>query len=272
MNELQDSASIKLEEDHVKQVYELISEDFSSTRYKKWPKVETFVNELPNASLLLDAGCGNGKYLDNTRNTINIGCDISRNLLLICRKKGFEVVQCDLTRHPFRANSFDAVICIAALHHISSHKRRLQCMNSLVGQALSVGSRALIYVWAYEQKLEGNPYLKKQESSEVVERQTRKLELNDGNSLELPIHVNRTPFEAQDVLVPFHAQSKNERGEKSETFLRYYHVYKQGELEQEISSIPNCTICSSYNDCGNWCCVVEKSSETCSKLVQKFSG
>lgn len=46
-----------------RQVYESIAEQFSGTRHREWPRVAAFVEALEPGSLLLDAGCGNGKYL-----------------------------------------------------------------------------------------------------------------------------------------------------------------------------------------------------------------
>jgi len=53
----------EMEKKHVYEVYEKIAPHFSNTRYKPWPKIEKFLNELRPGSLNLDVGCGNGKYL-----------------------------------------------------------------------------------------------------------------------------------------------------------------------------------------------------------------
>ena len=53
----------EIENKYVHHVYDAIAPHFSSTRFAKWPKVATFLNSLPSGSLVLDAGCGNGKYL-----------------------------------------------------------------------------------------------------------------------------------------------------------------------------------------------------------------
>ena len=52
-----------MEKEHVYDVYEKIAPHFSNTRYKPWPRVEQFLNSLPQGSIVLDVGCGNGKYL-----------------------------------------------------------------------------------------------------------------------------------------------------------------------------------------------------------------
>lgn len=64
-----DEDAAHFESSFVHNVYNQIAEHFSSTRHSAWPGVVEFINQLPACSLILDAGCGNGKYL-NIRNDI----------------------------------------------------------------------------------------------------------------------------------------------------------------------------------------------------------
>ena len=52
-----------IEKDHVHKVYEDIAEHWNHTRYAPWPKVASFVQSIPEHSLVADVGCGNGKYM-----------------------------------------------------------------------------------------------------------------------------------------------------------------------------------------------------------------
>lgn len=45
------------------QVYDKISNHFDETRHKQWPNVTKFLQTLNIGDILLDVGCGNGKYL-----------------------------------------------------------------------------------------------------------------------------------------------------------------------------------------------------------------
>jgi alkylated DNA repair protein alkB homolog 8 len=54
----------KLEEENVHKVYNEIGSHFSETRHSPWPKVREFIEALPAGGILLDVGCGNGKYLN----------------------------------------------------------------------------------------------------------------------------------------------------------------------------------------------------------------
>jgi alkylated DNA repair protein alkB homolog 8 len=44
-------------------VYEEIASHFSETRHKPWPNVKNFVESQQPGAVILDVGCGNGKYL-----------------------------------------------------------------------------------------------------------------------------------------------------------------------------------------------------------------
>lgn len=46
------------------QVYEEIADHFSATRHKPWPRIAEFLLAQQVGSILLDIGCGNGKYFD----------------------------------------------------------------------------------------------------------------------------------------------------------------------------------------------------------------
>ena len=77
-----------MEKEHVYDVYEKIAPHFSNTRYKPWPKVEEFMNNVPQGSFVADVGCGNGKYLGcNQENLFTVGTDRCFNFMNICKEK-----------------------------------------------------------------------------------------------------------------------------------------------------------------------------------------
>ena len=93
------------------------------------------------------------------------------------------------------------------------------------------------------------------------------------NSLE--VHVNRTHFDKQDLLVPWHKKptSSDEKcgtGEEMSTkgnhskpvFHRFYHVFKDGELNELVQHIPGARVTEAYYDKGNWCVILEKVLES----------
>ncbi|XP_041360142.1 alkylated DNA repair protein alkB homolog 8-like [Gigantopelta aegis] len=78
-------------------------------------------------------------------------------------------------------------------------------------------------------------------------------------STKLPVHVNRTPFKQQDMLVPWQLKGNSNSNTKSgSTFHRFYHVFKEGELEGLCAAVKECRVVKSYYDQGNWCIILEK--------------
>ena len=140
----------ELEKEFVHTTYEQIAKHFSDTRYKPWPKVEKFLQDLPVHSLVLDIGCGNGKYIASNPLT-RIGTDRTQNLLEICSGRNFSVFRADCMSLPIKTGVFDASISIAVIHHLSTRERRIVALQDML-RILTTGGKALIYVWAKEQE------------------------------------------------------------------------------------------------------------------------
>lgn len=247
--------AIQLEKEFVHQTYDQIAEHFSATRYGQWPSVIQFMNSLPTGSLILDIGCGNGKYL-SVRGESNcnyvIGTDCSRNLLNICMDRGFETFQdnCLNIGTTVREGIFDAAICIAVIHHLATEERRLDALRSIV-RLIRIGGRALIYVWAFEQKRDGlaSKYLKSANSSTTIEK--------DESKETLSIHKNRTEFKKQDLFVPW--KKSGTKMVENQTKLRFYHVFRENELENLIRKLSDSVKLEQiYYDQGNWCAIIQK--------------
>ncbi|CAM8977550.1 unnamed protein product [Rhodiola kirilowii] len=151
LSSLSVGATPDIEKKYVHRVYDAIAPHFSATRFAKWPKVATFINSLPSGQLILDAGCGNGKYLGLNPNCFYIGCDISAPLVGICADRGHEVVVADALNLPYRSGFGDAAISIAVLHHLSTEERRKKAIQELI-RVVKKGGVVLITVWAVEQE------------------------------------------------------------------------------------------------------------------------
>lgn len=96
----------------------------------------------------------------------------------------------------------------------------------------------------------------------------------DGNSKQtntstLPIHTNRTEFEHTDILVPWklkknlikqtNAIDDQSTSKQPQTFLRFYHVFDESELERMCQQFSTAiSIEKSYYDQGNWCVIFQK--------------
>uniref|UniRef100_A0A182KIK7 Fe2OG dioxygenase domain-containing protein n=1 Tax=Anopheles christyi TaxID=43041 RepID=A0A182KIK7_9DIPT len=261
---LLESQAAQVEAENVHRVYNEIAKHFSDTRHSPWPRVEAFVRSLSIGDVLLDVGCGNGKYLASYGRSVLLGCDRSEGLLQVCVERGFNVLQCDCLAVPFRDQSVDACISIAVIHHLATDRRREQAISEMV-RVLRPGGRALIYVWAKNQEANAkkSSYLRQNKQNnkpptvdEPVKVESQPVQVErvaaGAGDCTLPVHTNRTQFQHQDLLVPWKLKS-NESMEKA-TFLRYYHVFEEHELEKLClaSSKNSIELLDSYYDQGNW--------------------
>ncbi|KAH7370604.1 S-adenosyl-L-methionine-dependent methyltransferase [Rhexocercosporidium sp. MPI-PUGE-AT-0058] len=210
------------EEEHVHQVYEQIASHFSSTRYKPWPIVESFLQSVTPGSIGLDIGCGNGKYLAVNKDIFIIGSDRSTNLVKIATQhEPHSAVVADSLSLPHQDGRFDFAICIAVVHHLSTRERRAEAVGAIL-RCLRERGKALIYVWALEQKGSRRGW-------------------DEGGE--------------QDVMVPWvmrRGKKEVEKGmEKEETFQRYYHLYRKGELEEDVVGVGGEVVESGYEK-DNW--------------------
>lgn len=146
-------------------------------------------------------------------------------------------------------------------------ERRKQAMSEMI-RILRPQGKALIYVWAKNQEVQNESnYLKQKYRKNRKDQDPKKeFDVTSFENLPLPVHTNRTQFEHTDLLVPWKlkaskSKSNNENDSKDDnpkTFLRYYHVFEEQELEKMCSQFENILIVKSYYDQGNWCVIIQK--------------
>lgn len=213
---------MEFEREYVHNVYEDIAEHFDKTRTALWGSVHEFILQIPKYSRVLDCGCGNGKYLCSRNDLLWTGMDCSSSLLeLAHRKSKQDVLQANALQMPFREGSFQYVLSIAVLHHLSTAERRLQMMKEIL-RVLEVGGRAILTTWAMEQ-----------ESFSAKWR----------------------CIKDTDYIIPWQKRIGSVFGE---TYERYYHLFVRGELEQLASQCVECRVVRSYYELNNWGIIIEK--------------
>lgn len=91
------------EMENVHKVYNEIANHFSETRHSPWPQVNEFIRQFETGSVLVDIGCGNGKYLQSNRNIFEVArknilssssCfqfELKKNSVIICSWAVIEV-------------------------------------------------------------------------------------------------------------------------------------------------------------------------------------
>jgi SAM-dependent methyltransferase/alkylated DNA repair dioxygenase AlkB len=212
---------------HVHRLYDAIAPHFSSTRHSPWPRVEAYLRRLDPGCVLLDVGCGNGKYLalcsgkagnmwgdEEMPRLAAVGCDRSEGLMSICvGDRGLEGCVADAVSLPFRSSCADVTLSVAVLHHISTLGRRVALVRELL-RVTRPGGQVFVQAWALEQGA-----------------------------------ASRRAFPTQDVFVPWHLQRRflpelsgaeveaaggTLEGKNAIVFQRYCHVYRQGELEELV--------------------------------------
>lgn len=228
-----------IEAENVRRVYDTIAEHWNHTRYKAWPRVDSFIRNLAPGSLVADLGCGNGKNVPAVREVggFSIASDACAPLARIaCESHGAAALVCDCLNTPFRSGTFDAALSIAVLHHLSTEPRRVQALRE-AARLLRPGGELLIYCWSYEQ--------------------------DDERSR------SRHRFVAQDVLVPWSYRTPGiKKGQQApeaekweqapEVCQRYCHVYREGELPGLLALVPELEVVESYFDTGNWCAIARR--------------
>ncbi len=140
---------MEYEDKYVKDVYNNISSNFDNTRTYTWGWINETVNALPKNSIICDLGCGNGRNMMNKDYNF-IGVDNSKELLKICRNKGLNVIEGEMCNIPLNSNSLDALICIAAFHHLSTVERRVKALLEMK-RVVKPGGKVVISVWSIEQ-------------------------------------------------------------------------------------------------------------------------
>jgi ubiquinone/menaquinone biosynthesis C-methylase UbiE len=139
-------------ESQVRDFYNNNYKRFDTSRFSVWNAVKDFVEIIPKNSYVLDAGCGNGKnmiYME--KQNINIvGIDFSTKLLDICKSKSLNVQEADIRILPYNDNTFDYVISIAVIHHLSNENDRINALNEML-RVCKPGGKILVSVWALEQ-------------------------------------------------------------------------------------------------------------------------
>uniref|UniRef100_A0A7S4ESV5 Methyltransferase type 11 domain-containing protein n=3 Tax=Chrysotila carterae TaxID=13221 RepID=A0A7S4ESV5_CHRCT len=249
-----------LERLHVQSVYDSVAHEWHGTRYKAWPRVVEFVNTLPRHSLVADVGCGNGKLAPAFRSNghFGIGSDFSTELVRISAvDMQMEAQVADALMLPYRSDAFDAVTCIAVLHHITTQVRR----QRLIAEALRVlrpGGQALFYAWAMDQTQGGRSGHLFESQDVFVPFHKRQTHAGDG-----PHSAQNHGDAAATAATSTNSIASAEHGcydpaKKAHVFQRYCHVYRQGELTDLAASVDGTRILEEYYDAGNWCILAQK--------------
>jgi tRNA (uracil-5-)-methyltransferase TRM9 len=180
-------------------------------------------------------------------------CARSTNLVKIAKQhEPHGVVVADNLALPHPKGCFDFAISIAVVHHLSTPVRRVEAVRCILellrpGEVGGQGKgQALIYVWALEQKNsrrgwdEGHeqdvmvPWVMTAKKEKVPKKQRKK---GDEPATETEAEPEK--------------KTEENKPEGDKTYLRYYHLYRKGELEQDIAEAGGVVVESGYEK-DNW--------------------
>ncbi|KAK7755901.1 tRNA methyltransferase, has a role in tRNA modification [Diatrype stigma] len=279
------------EQQHVHGVYEEIAPHFSATRHRPWPRVARFLRAQPPGAVGLDVGCGNGKYLGVNPDVALLGSDRSAALVGLARGRAWEttattahaagekdggvaagseaVAVADGLALPFRIGGrnrgrtgdgdggrdrgVDFAICIAVLHHLSTRERRIEGVSAIL-ECLRDGGTALVYVWALEQGSSRRGWDEGADQDRLVPWVMK------AKAKPKPKGAPKKGVVAAagvgDQEQPAAAAGGGSDGDK--TYQRYYHLYKKGELEDDVAAAGGVVLESGY-DQDNWWAIASRS-------------
>lgn len=176
-----------------------------------------------------------------------------------------DVVVADNLSLPHPPHTFDFAISIAVVHHLSTPARRVEAVKcildllrpSLQGVSGSAG-RALIYVWALEQKSsrrgwdEGGeqdvmvPWVMTAKKEKVPKKKKQKRRGGENTAANDDEGEKENDMQSEEKL-----DTPEVKPEGDKTFLRYYHLYRKGELEGDIEQAGGRVLESGYEK-DNW--------------------
>lgn len=269
------------EEEYVHKVYNEIASHFSQTRYKPWPIVTKFLNDQTMGSIGIDVGCGNGKYLNVNPDVFIVGSDRSDGLISCAHdiNSDYNVLVADGMNLPHRNDTFDFAISIAVVHHWTTRERRIQAINHIMSK-VKVGGQLLIYCWALEQGSSRRGYHEGMEQDVLIpwvlqeknkdsSKQTqgkKKKNIAKPDLTGIPPH-ERATFMAkwkeeqekirQAELEKMKEESKKDDEKAGATKYRFYHLYREGELEEDCISAGAEVVSTGYEK-DNWYVIAKK--------------
>ncbi|ATU07354.1 class I SAM-dependent methyltransferase [Methanohalophilus portucalensis] len=125
-------------------------EEYRHVRWAGPLDISSLQEELEGNELILDAGCGHGRYaIPLSQEYIMAGCDVSQRGLLRLREKAeLPLCRASITELPFPENSFDVVLCQGVLQHLFEAERK-QAANQMTN-VLKPGGKLIFEAFGRE--------------------------------------------------------------------------------------------------------------------------
>ena len=136
--------------------YDSIAQDYANKRCRPGEKMKLALPYLAKGMRILDLGCAHGRFYELIPQGVNyIGLDISKNLLIIARKKypKAKFIYGDMTNEKVwqKLGKFDAIFSFASFHHLMNKKDQAKVLGYF-HQSLKDKGLLMIVVWNLWQK------------------------------------------------------------------------------------------------------------------------
>ena len=116
-------------------VYNRIAPLFSDTRAELWEDLKPLGRYAKDGDRVLDLGCGNGRLnqLFAGVSVDYVGVDQSEELLVLARAAypSGRYILADMRLVPLPDHEFDAVYCVAALHHLPTRANQIEALREM---------------------------------------------------------------------------------------------------------------------------------------------
>ncbi len=125
---------------------------------KQYDKIALKYTSLCNE--IIDIGCGAGRFISNSPSRIK-GVDGNKDSVETCIKKGYDVVKADVTKLPFKDNSFDGVHCPHVIEHLQpkeAYKLLSELVRVLKKDGILVIRTPMLYNGFYDDFTHVKPY------------------------------------------------------------------------------------------------------------------
>ncbi len=168
--------------DETRDGYNAVALQFTETRTKHWSDAELFAESIPYKGKVLDVGCGSGRFSPYVLRASSqyVGIDMSDRIIEQARNQyaldGAEFVSAEMSEIPCKDTYFDAVFCLAALHHIPSDELRTVVMSEMF-RVLKRGGVCCISVWNVESKVMRKKYTPDEHNDVIIPWKNRQGEL-----------------------------------------------------------------------------------------------
>jgi tRNA (uracil-5-)-methyltransferase TRM9 len=177
-----------------------------------------------------------------------------------------DVLVADGLSLPFRDGAVDFAICVAVVHHLSTRARRQDAIRQLlrcVKTREAASGHVLVYVWALEQGAsrrgweEGGeqdllvPWVLKSQTPRAQKKGTRGQKTNK-DDVSVATAGGESPTSTASTVPAGEGAGTAPRGASNDpVFQRYYHLYRRGELEEDVLAAGGVVITSGYER-DNW--------------------